>query len=278
MEKSIWPRIGALAHGFLVKEQMLFAKPDEPMLSFVEVSRTAGNEKPASVSSPGVNEPVIVIVPQVGGTGGRMARQARDVIDALIWNCASYFSTYGWRSAWHDPESAAAGTDGSEGDYILRCSATGVASGVRIFASVASRYLPHGAQHFSRDAEDFDGAIASTSALASLVGTAISQAEIERAAQSRRAGSHQLVAAARVSIDGFSKDHFVRGMQYLDAALRMDPEYPLLLSTLARAYTVGWRFGWHDGNVDLLGEARGYASRALCLSPWMRAARPTWVS
>lgn len=107
----------------------------------------------------------------------------------------------------------------------------------------------------------------SKSALASLVGSAIAHVETERATFDKGIGTHQLLAAGRESISGFSPALFARGLEYMNTAYHIDPEYPLLLSSLGRAHAVAWRFGWAESGVDHLELARDFADRAVRLAP-----------
>ncbi len=267
IERSAWSSVQALAHGGVVKEQMLFAKPDEPMVSFFEVGIKNSQRRGAASTAQLNNAPVIVIVPQRHGDESNLSRRVHEILDAYIWSCFSYFATYGWQSARAEFTSSSGGAVNTEADYVVNCTVLAQSSGFRLFTSLSSRYLRGGTQNFMRDAGDFDSAIANAAVLASLTGSAISIGETERVSRTRNVGSHQLVAAARVAIDGFSKEQFSLGMGYLDTAQKIDPSYPLLLSTLARAYTVGWRFGWLDSNEDLLGVALDLASKALRFAP-----------
>jgi tetratricopeptide (TPR) repeat protein len=149
----------------------------------------------------------------------------------------------------------------------VRCLASPLPMGFRLFASLNSRHMKQGLRNFTRDSDHLDKAVANSAALASLVGSTIAHVEMGRATQTRSVGSHQLVAAGRQSIAGFSSQQFAEGMAYLLAAQKLDPEYPLLLSSLGRAHAVAWRFGWADAGTDHLDKALAHAHKAIRLAP-----------
>jgi adenylate cyclase len=173
----------------------------------------------------------------------------------------------GWQASISADPGATPQMTGSAADYVIQVRAIDVANGFRLSASLASPHSGNRAQHFTRDSGNTEEHSANALALASLVGSEISNVENERAAATRSAGSHQLVAAGRSSLSGFSSQHFAKGLEYMKMALTIDPEYPLLLSSLGRAHALAWRFGWSDPSIDHLETARGFADQAVRLAP-----------
>ncbi len=264
VERGAWTELRAFAPGVDIKERILFAKPDEPHVDFIEVcrkSKAAGDSANASR-----NAPIVVMAPQFSNTSERQQKQQNEVLEAFVWNCSGYFSTFGWQIDVLDYSEYQGAEAFSHADYIVKCRAAELPMGFRLFASLNSRHVQQGPHNFTRDAEYIDKAVANSVVLASLVGSAIANAELGRASRTRAIGSHQLVAAGRASIAGFSSEQFMVGIGYLRAAQKLDPEYPLLLSSLARAHTVAWRFGWLGDDIDHLGIARELANKAIRLS------------
>lgn len=267
VERSAWAQVRAHATGNDVKERILFAKPDEPHVDFFEICRKANAAHGNGQSSVFRNAPIIAIAPQYGDTTEQQRRQHNEILEAFVWNCASYFSSYGWQVEPVSNEKLQFGGEGISADYVVRCLASPLPMGFRLFASLTSRHTKDGVRNFTRDSDHLDKAVANAAALASLVGSSIAHSELGRASQTRGVGSHQLVAAGRQSIAGFSAEHFAEGMGYLTAAEKLDPEYPLLLSSLARAHAVAWRYGWADPHVDHLDKALSFAKKAILLAP-----------
>ncbi len=267
VERNAWAQVRAYAGDDDVKERILFAKPDEPHVDFFEICRKANATQSMVQSSVLRNAPIIAIAPQYGDSTEQQRRVQNEILEAFVWNCASYFSTYGWQVEAVSNEKLQFGSDALSADYVVRCLATPLTMGFRLFASMNSRHTKDGLRNFTRDSDHLDKAIVSAAGLASLVGSSIAHIELGRASQTRSVGSHQLVAAGRQSIAGFSAEQFAEGMGYLMAAQKLDPEYPLLLSSLGRAHAVAWRFGWADSRIDHLEIARDFANKAIRLAP-----------
>jgi adenylate cyclase len=267
VEQHAWSEIRGLTSGVDVKERILFAKPDEPHVDFFEICKKSLSGLRADHAGALHNAPVIVIAPQFHESEERQHRQQNEILESFVWNCATYFSTYGWQVDVVNIEDFYTRAVTPSADYMVKCRANALPLGFRLYAAVSSRFMRNGTENFTRDSDQLDKAVASSAALASLVGSAISHAELERASSTRGAGSHQLVAAGRATIAGFSAEQFQQGMAYLNAAQKLDPDYPLLLSSFARAHAVAWRFGWVSEGVDHLGLARELAIKASRLAP-----------
>jgi tetratricopeptide (TPR) repeat protein len=263
LERKAWDEVRSIASGSVVRERILFAKPDEPHLDFVEVCEGQISSLRQRRQQQTQNEAIVVLVRDTG-----FGSQVDDeILDAFMWNASSYFSAYGWQVHVVDSDGLEDADVLPLSDYVIRCKSNKLPSGYRLFAAIASRHLKRGQQTFSRDTADLDSAIAHTSALVSLVGSAISHAEIERAAFFKGVGAQQLVAAGRDSIAHFTADQFAVGMKHLAVAQKLAPDYPLLLSSLARAHAVAWRYGWTVDKSDSLGLARSLANKAVKLAP-----------
>jgi adenylate cyclase len=262
VEADAWSAASKHAAGAQWISRRLFAKPDEPFVDFVEVATNAQAQGGEAIRLLGRNEPTIAVqhTPLQAPTANGNA-----LIEALNWEFTSCFSSHGWRTNLHEqsPENNGSGT--IVADYVVKCGTTSSRLGMRIFASLSSPHMKRGIQTFSRDTQGIDDGLIQVMALVSLVASAIVQSESERATRMKSAGVHQLVAAGRAAIAKFSREGFDQGMSMLGNAEVLDPEYPLLLSSVARAQTIAWRFGWMDGKSELLDMAKQLGIRAMAL-------------
>ena len=264
IERSIWNEVQSLVHGTSSRPRVLFAKPEEPAIHFFEVSNSSGTSEAGVHPINSRNEPLVLVIPQTQDLG---RRQRNDPIEAVIWECMAFFAAQGWQT--DVTRNADPGIEGGfpSADYLLKIRVTDLPMGWRLSLNLNSRHMRRGMQNYTREAST-DAEIPSIAlALASLVGSAIAHVETERATFDRGIGTHQLLAAGRESLSGFSPALFTKGLEYLRAAYNVDPEYPLLLSSLARAHAVAWRFGWTEPGVDRLELARDFADRAVRLAP-----------
>ena len=267
IDRSIWGEVQSLTQGKHVKPRVLFAKPDEPFVDFFEVSGPSAISEDNAPGSRPRNEPIIVIFPNFSGADHRHQREHNSAIEAFLWECAALSGAQGWQTSISAELPANPHVAGSATDYVIQVRVTDMSKGFRLSVSLTSSHMGYRTRHFTRDSGTTDEHAANALALASLVGSAIASVENERAATSRSAGSHQLVAAGRASLSGFSSEHFAKGLGYMRAALKVDPEYPLLLSSLGRAHALAWRFGWSDPAIDHLETARNFADQAVRLAP-----------
>ncbi len=267
VERKAWPRARLITAGAQVRERILFAKPDEPSVDFFEVVTTTRSDHALGGVERSRNEPVIALLPLFPRSTDQINKMQSDLLDAFVWDCNGYFASFGWRVVKIVDRGDDVDVSDIAADYIVRCRATVLPIGSRLAVELRSKHVRQGAQSFVRDTDETSPGLSYALALTSLVGSAIAHAERERVANTRGVGSHQLVAAGRECIGGFSAAQFSVGMDYLRAAQRIDPEYPLLLSSLARAHAVAWRFGWLDRTLDHLEIAKTLASKAVKLAP-----------
>jgi tetratricopeptide (TPR) repeat protein len=264
IERSVWAEVQPLALHKHVQPRVLFAKPNEPVVDFFEISDGTPAPGGQIFTESLRNEPHVLILPQFHDAKLRIVNE---VIDAFLWDCSAFFSAQGWQASIADRRIEGVDSNATAADYLVKVRATSLQSGFRLSVSLASRHDFRGTQYFTREFDNTHDSTTNALALASLVGSAIAHIETERAAARGFIGSHQLVAAGRACLAGFSAEHFARGLAFLKSASRLDPEYPMLLSSMARAYAVAWRFGWNvDGN-DTLELARRYADDAVRLAP-----------
>jgi adenylate cyclase len=264
IERSIWNEVQSLTHGISSRPRVLFAKPEEPAIHFFEVSKAPSLSQTGGLPINPRNEPLVLVIPQFHDLGWR---HKNDPIEAIIWECMAFFSAQGWHT--DVTRNAEPGIEGGfpSSDYILKIRVTDLPMGWRLSLNLNSRYMRYGMQNFTREAGT-DAEIPSIAlALASLAGSAIAHVETERVTFDEGTGTHQLLAAGRARLSGFSPALFAEGLGYMEAAYKVDPEYPLLLSSLGRAHAVAWRFGWAPSAVDHLELARGFADQAVRLAP-----------
>jgi adenylate cyclase len=264
IERSIWHEVQSLAHGASIRPRVLFAKPEEQAIDFLEISHsTPASEANVAPFNPR-NEPLVLIIPQFHDLGNR---SRNDAIEAVIWDCIAFFAAQGWKT--DVARNAYSGIEEGypSADYVVKIRVSDLPLGWRMSLSLNSRHMRNGMQNFTREASADAEIPAIALALASLVGSAIAHAETERASFGRGVGTHQLLVAGRENLSGFSQDRFVKGLEFLNIAYQLDPEYPLLLSSLGRAHAVAWRFGWESASVDSLELARNFAEQAVRLAP-----------
>lgn len=264
IERSIWNEVQPLVHGISSRPRVLFAKPEEPAIHFFEVSSSSGTSEAAVLPANSRNEPLVLVIPLFHEL---RRRQINDPIEAVIWECMAFFAAQGWRT--DVARNADPGIENGfpSADYLLKIRVTDLPMGWRLSLNLNSRHMRSGMQNFTREAGTGAEIPSIALALASLVGSAIAHAEIERASFDKGIGTHQLLAAGRESLSGFSPALFNKGLEYMKTAYGVDPEYPLLLSSLGRAHAVAWRFGWTEPGVDRLELARDFADRAVRLAP-----------
>ena len=264
IERSIWNEVQSLTHGISSRPRVLFAKPEEPAIHFFEVSNAFGTSEAGILPITPRNEPLILVVPQLQDLG---RPQKNDPIEAVIWDCMAFFAAQGWKTDVIRNSEPGIERSFPSADYLLKIRMADLAMGWRLSLILNSRHMRRGMENYTREAST-DAEIPSVAlALASLVGSAIAHVETERATFDKGIGTHQLLAAGRESLSGFSPALFARGLEYMETAYRVDPEYPLLLSSLGRAHAVAWRFGWAASGVDHLELARDFADQAVRLAP-----------
>ncbi|MEP7173211.1 MAG: hypothetical protein ABI705_06960 [Aestuariivirga sp.] len=265
IERTIWAEVQSMNRGKSIRPRILFAKPDEPFVDFIEVGGQASADNFSHANNR--NAPAILILPDFTESNGPQYREHRNSIDAFLWECSALAGAQGWQTsvAPHTPASLA--THQSLADYEIRVRTTTVGGGFRLSIALTSPHLAHSMRYFTRDASDAGNHTSNAQALASLVGSAIANLEIDRGEATRAVGSHQLVVAGRARLAAFSAKDFAKALTHMRAAQKIDPEYPLLLSSLARAHALAWRFGWAVNKDDLLETARKFAEQAVRLAP-----------
>ena len=264
IERSIWNEVQSLTQGFSSRPRVLFAKPEEPAIHFFEVSHGFDATETDILPINPRNEPLILVVPQFQDFG---RPQRNDPIEAVIWDCTAFFAAQGWKTDVIRDASPGIERGFPSADYLIKIRKTDLAMGWRLSLNLNSPHMRRGMENYTREAGT-DSEIPSVAlALASLVGSAIAHVETERATFDKGVGTHQLLAAGRESLSSFSQDQFTRGLEYMKTAYKVDPEYPLLLSSLGRAHAVAWRFGWASSDVDHLELARDFADQAVRLAP-----------
>jgi hypothetical protein len=85
--------------------------------------------------------------------------------------------------------------------------------------------------------------------------------------------AHRLFLQGRHFIDRRTRDDSARGIGYLRQALAIDPEFPLALWQLDRAYCMAADMGWVPA-VEGVARAREAAARALALEPDLAEGTP----
>ncbi len=262
IEREAWNEVRNQANGMTVRSRQIFAKPEEPVVDFVEImdSRSSSPLRMEGAR----NAPVIELEAMFGDKKDKNQNAA---VDALIWNCTATFAAHDWVNSIRTDSAPHPHADGSAIDYAIRMRAIDLPMGFRLLASLSSPYLRQTTQHYSADFLELDDFSSRVASLSSCLTSAISHAETERVKDVRRIGSHQLVAAGRACLSGLSEEHFQTGLRYMQTALNLDREYPLLLSSLGRAYAFAWRFGWKAPGGDHMETALDYASAAAKLAP-----------
>jgi adenylate cyclase len=261
---AAWSEARPLTYGKTVRSRILFAKPDEPFIDFTEIIYGQAEADSFHSAESRRNAPYILLVPKFLN---KKQGQEDSAIESIIWNCSAFFSSQGWQISTHSPNGEDISLSNSSAEYIVTISAFELSMGLRMSVSVSSCYIRQGVQHFTRDVNAIEQFNSDAVALASLTGSAITLSEMERVTDTRNVGSHQLVAAGRNSLSEFSLPQFLTGLEYMERAEKIDPEYPLLLSSLGRAHAVAWRFGWANTDVDHMELAMEYAQRAVRFSP-----------
>jgi tetratricopeptide (TPR) repeat protein len=264
IERSIWGEVQSMSRGKSVRPRILFAKPDEPFVDFVEVGGRAADNFSHDYHR---NAPAIAILPDFTENNGPQHHQHRNAIDAFVWECSALAGAQGWQASVSSRTPHSPTTHQSGADYEVHVRAATIAGGLRLSVSLTSHHYANSARHFTRDAGDAEEHTSNAQALASLVGSAVANMEIDRGEATRAVGSHQLVVAGRARLSAFSARDFAKALTHMKAAQKIDPEYPLLLSSLARAHALAWRFGWADDKDSLLETARKFAEQAVRLAP-----------
>lgn len=264
IESAAWAEAQPLTHGSAVRPRILFAKPDEPFVDFSEVSFSQAGTDNRSNTENIRNAPAILLSLKLLN---KKQCQENSAIEAIAWNSSAFFDSQGWQTSFTTEPSWQLSPTASSADYVVTIRAIELLSGLRLSVSISSRYIQQGIQHFTRDVVGTEIFNSDSLALASLIGSAIAYSEMERVTDTRSIGSHQLVAAGRKCLAKFSPDHFLMGLEYLKQAQRIDPEYPLLLSTLGRAHAVAWRFGWVESGESIMELALDFAKQAVKISP-----------
>lgn len=260
VESAIWPEIRPLSQNEEVRARNVFAKPEEPVIDFFEIICGEDDSGYAVSRNAQHNAPTILILPVIGLDEQRMAQAA---LDDVIWNSSALFEAQGWQTVIAAPVEHATTYPGTSAEYMLAVRVAEVPGGIRLFMRIASPFIQNGSLHLSRDILNRGEQAGEILALASLASSAISHAESERVVRTRNVGAHQLVAAARMALNDFSAVQFRRAMELVGTAQRLDQDYPLLLSTLGRAHSLAWRFGWTTPGIDHQGLALEYAKRAI---------------
>ncbi len=261
---TAWSEARPLTYGTTVRSRILFAKPDEPYVDFSEIIYSQSEGESFHSAESRRNAPNILLVPKFLN---KKQGQENSAIESVVWSCSAFFAAQGWQTTSHSPNNEDLSPSNSSADYVVTIYAIELNKGLRLSVSVSSRFMRQGAQHFTRDVNDSELFNSDAVAIASLTGSAITLSEMERVSDTRNIGSHQLVAAGRNSLSEFSLGKFLHSLEYLQRAEKIDPEYPLLLSSLGRAHAVAWRFGWESTDVDHLELAMDYAQRAVRFSP-----------
>jgi adenylate cyclase len=254
-----WPHVQPATDGASYMRRSLFAKADEQAIQFFEV---AGPGDALASARKARNQPIISISVASGRGEDLMQDMATE---ATLWECGLLFAAYDWRHDIH--EGALDRSKLSQTDYLIRLRVLPAGGEIRIVVELSSPYLTRGPATFARQSQGGDQSASTALAIAADVVSTISHAEQERAAASRMIGSHQLVSAARALTMDFSADSAQKALAYLEKAQIIDPEYPLLHSTLARAYAINWRFGWTERGQDQLYLARDLAQKARAHAP-----------
>ena len=261
---AAWPEARPLTYGSTVRSRILFAKPDEPFLDFSEIIYNQTETDSFHSAENRRNAPNILLVPKFLS---KKQGQENSAMESIVWNCSTFFASQGWQTSTHSPNNEELSPSASSAEYIVTIVAIELTTGLRLSISVSSRYMRQGVQHFTRDVDVIELFNSDSLALAALVGSAIALSEMERVNDTRGVGSHQLIAAGRRSLSEFSLPQFLISLEYMERAEKIDPDYPLMLSSLGRAHAVAWRFGWVSANVDHMELALNYAQRAVKLSP-----------
>lgn len=264
IESAAWAEAQPMTYGSTVRPRLVFAKPDEPFVDFSEIVCGQSAADSRSVSENSRNAPTILLLLKLSN---KKLGQENSAIEAIAWNSSAFFDSQGWQTSITTETSFQLPSTASSADYVVTIRAIELPSGLRLSVSVNSRFIRQGVQHFTRDAGGNEVFNSDSLALASLTGSAIAYAEMERVTNTRSIGSHQLVVAGRRSVAGFSHDGIMTGLEYLRMAQKIDPEYPLLLASLGRAHAVAWRFDWAGVGENHLELALNFTKQAVKLSP-----------
>jgi adenylate cyclase len=267
VDASAWSKVSRHVTSYRWNKRRLFAKPDEPFLDFVEVETDPAFRDSGNAAAFGRNEPLVAILHHRSKESNQQSLVETGLHEALNWEFSSYFSSHGWRAQTLTTLGLGLNAAHVPADYVVRCGSTVSRAGVRVFASLSSPHMKSGIQTFSRDADETGDGLLQILALVSLVGSAIAQSERDRATNMRAAGVHQLVAAGRAAIASFSAEGFAAGMKLLRKAETLDADYPLLLSSLARAHAIAWRYGWLTNEGDHLEAAQRLSLEAHARAP-----------
>jgi TolB-like protein/cytochrome c-type biogenesis protein CcmH/NrfG len=106
------------------------------------------------------------------------------------------------------------------------------------------------------------------------------KAEVARAAKGRATNpeAHRLYLQARHLIDRYAREDLAKGIEYLRAALELDPDFALAWAELGRAYYIEADSGWAPA-AGAYGRAREGLRQALTLEPHLAEghARMAWI-
>jgi Tfp pilus assembly protein PilF len=260
VEGESWARIQPAIGNAQYIRRVLFAKAEEQAIQFFEIASEGGS---LSGTPNERNQPIILVAPLANPNAGIEHDIA---MEQALWECSSMYTAHGWR---HDIDHrySPGAMKTLEPDYVQRLRVTKAFGDLRIAMTLSSPHSPRGVQNFVRTANASSQVAEATIAIAADAVSAISYIEIERAAGSRNIGTYQLVAAGRALTTDFSESAIQQAMVYLQKAMAIDPDYPLLQSTLARAYAINWRFGWAADGTDKLAMARDLAQKARTNAP-----------
>ncbi len=100
-------------------------------------------------------------------------------------------------------------------------------------------------------------------------GSLQARAEVAEAARGRGLDpeAHRLALQGRHMIERLTRDDLLRGTQYLNEALRLDPSNAMAWVDLARAHVNAAGFGWKQSIPEEVAAARRAADRALAIAP-----------
>ncbi len=252
VERKMWGEVQSLAAGRTSKPRAIFAKPDEPLVDFIEVGRISNGTSTLASTGDTYNAPSVLLNVRYLSPSEHAKNAA---IEALSCSCQAIFSSRDWTCTTSIVKSDAGILLPSLADYNIFIMAIEVLSGFRLYARLSSPYIQRNDVTFSRDVLEAGDMASHVASLSSLLASAITHAEVERVGNMRHVGAHQLVTAGRDFISRLSLDDFVKGFGYLSKAFGIAPEYPFLLSSLGRAHAFAWRFGWNPDGVDLMEKA-----------------------
>jgi tetratricopeptide (TPR) repeat protein len=262
VEDSVWNEVQPSAGNVQYEMRVLFSKHLEPAVKFIEVQGETSER--ATLKRPARNHPSILIIAH----SDFVIDAKRDgALDAVIWECKTMFAAQDWHATVMHHATLDESYAERDVDYIVRIRVTQVRGNARIAIALSSRHTNHATQSFAREAASEDEIVRTAIAVAALTVSAISHTEGERALKGIGAGSAQLVFAGRTLVSSFKREQMEQGMAYLNKACEIDPDYPLLWASLARAHAIMLRYEVGPSGVDHLAVATEFAEKAVGLSP-----------